>query len=249
MESARYLLAVALCVAVLGSQNTSALQKKSHLWNEEDYKQVLKSTDGEEDFLAQQVKGIRSWETSGGADWSATSVASTYFSSYSIEWGSSYEDTNVGVNSEDLIGAQTGNLYLVESYVSTYEYSYKHTWFSTYRVTSPDGVVRSWTSHFTTYWTSTWTSSFTTASSESTLLSSWTSCTTGENTWVVTYTNTLWDSGSVATGEREYESSFSTTSLDSWESSWQSNWLSTITGDTVRNTWHSVSSRFYTSSD
>jgi hypothetical protein len=231
-------------ILALGVANTSAVSKK--LWSEEDYEKTLGQTKEEDALENAMAKGIDSWMSSGEGPWSTTSAESVWYSSFSIEWASSYTDTNEGVGSADLNGAQTGDLFYIETYISTYVYSYKHTWASSGAVTRPDGQVSSWTSRYTTYWTSTWTSSYTQQEIMSTFTSMWTSCTTGLGSYTSVFTTQVWDSGSVATGEHEYESQFSTTSLDSWESTWNDGWVSTLKLASS-SSWSSTSSRFFTS--
>jgi len=234
-----------LIVVVLSAFFWASVNAKRNLWSDEDYKQVLKKSEDSDQLDDILDKAVHSWESSGGQDWQATSEESTYYSSFSIDWASSYADSNTGVDSADLEGAQTGELFIVESYVSTYVYSFKHTWVSTGANTRPDGRVSSWTSRYTTYWTSTWTSSFTNTQMVSVYTSEWTSCNSGVNTWQSTFDEAVWNSGSQEVGEHSFDSEFQTSTIDTWVSSWQSNWESTVK-HASSSVWYSASTSFNT---
>jgi len=218
---------------------------KKNLWSDEDYKQVLKGAEDSDQLDDILDKAIHSWESSGGQDWQVGSEESTYYSEFSINWASSYEDSNTGIDSADLIGAQTGELFIVESYVSTYVYSFLHTWVSTGVIVKPNGKVSSWTSRYTTYWTSTWTSSFTNTQMVSVYSSEWTSCKSGLDTWASTYEQEVWDTGSVDSGAHNWDSEFETSTMPTWVSSWESNWESTIK-HASSSVWYSASTSFVT---
>jgi hypothetical protein len=238
-----------LLLALVALPNASALSKK--LWKEEDYKQVLKADDDDEYDDADEPddildKALQSWHSSGGVGWSVDTSATTVFSTVSIEWDSTYADSNMGIDSNDLIGAQTGHLYIVESYVSTYIYSHMFTWKSSGSIIRPDGHYSFWTSQYTSYWTSTWTSSFTKFDVVSTFTSTWTSCTTGEVPWTTTYDATSWNTGSAISGDKEWNSAFSTFEVEDWESTFEHGWHS-IKIHSTSSSWYSATTSFFTS--
>jgi len=234
---------VLLCALFLASAHA-----KKNLWSDEDYKQVLKGVEDEDQLDHILGKAVHSWESSGGADWQSTAEESTYLESFSINWASSFADSNTGVDSGDLEGAVTGNLYIVQTYLSTYYNSFKHTWLSTGVITKPDGYKSSWTSRYTTFWTSTFTSKFSTSQVASEHTSAWTSCHSGVRTWESTFTQKVWDSGSQDSGEFNWDSEYETSTIDTWVSSWQSNWDSTLKRASS-SVWYSASTSFNTNGE